>query len=184
MGNREVSVSICGVVVGVILGAGAVSFAQDVSMSASILKQPTDLVLNRGEVLRRSTASAQPPDRSKLPTIKDATEPTNTATVTTPPTICGSVKDVVKEIGAAHDRLIAKTQDNTELIVNLNMVLDSVVTKYCSAEKAAAAQTSSASSGTVKKLTIDNKCIKYGLNTTRYTQCKIYESLGRSYKGW
>ena len=183
MGKREVSISICGVVTGVIIGAGALAYTNGATLSAELISANYRDVTNMVLPNRRNLQNTVPlQDRSKATTIKEnVAEPTVEAEETAP-TTCETVRAIIAEIQAAHEKNIPANFSNTERRSNLKGVLNSIVVRYCKDEAKAGAAASASS--TSAAATIDNDCTRYGRGSMRYTDCKLNEKLGKLYRGY
>lgn len=191
MAHRDVSVAICGAVVGVILGAGSLAFSQDVTLQGSVTQ---DVIQSRRasvqtyrqrnvyERYEDGQLEIHKPDRSGAPTVKpDETSSSSASSPAQELTICSAVREVLSTVGEAHDQFIPVNITNTAMRRGLDAVLESLRTdaRYCQPEDAVEASQSDEQAA-VK--TVNNRCdtiAKKG--TVRYTICKIFETQGKKY---
>ena len=120
MANRDVGVSICGVVVGVMLGAGSVLYAQDATLSAN-----SSDVAYRGQTVRDNQFIGDAEDykarRVKAEHIRqtqddngqDAKRPTRDTDEDTTHEAAPTVEDVRNDAGQNAHRLERKTGEDT-----------------------------------------------------------------------
>lgn len=191
MANREVSVAICGAVVGIILGAGSLSFSQDESLAGSAvtnLLQTRRATGNQVESLRQRAINQRleegelgvsPEDDQEYPTVKDDIVPAVATPVVTPKrlTICRAVTEVLAAVRNAHDTIIPKTLSNTGMRATLAAKIAEIGadTRYCNGtddDNADEQETTPAK--TTKKSSIKkDPCEGLTPFSTRYTLCKL-----------
>ena len=189
MAHRDVSVAVCGVVVGVILGAGSIAFASGNSLMASAQGQLVATSFHaapnaadysrrkidaRGLPLYRDTA-----DINHYPTVKeDLSSSSVAATGDIDVTACTAVQKTVAKLMAVYKVLIPNTYKNTELLQNLDSAFMQASNGYCTPP---AATTSNSSSSVAAVTKSDNHCEQYPKRTSRYTQCVIANEHGARY---
>ena len=175
MANRDIGISICGVVVGVMLGAGSVLYTQDAALGSvtdvayrggddSISAEERNELKARYAVPR---AKEQARDREVL---KDARWPTpfqgDSVEETHSAAPSNSACDVAKAIAA---RLKIPAQQD-QVYGRLRFERDSAVTDYCGSEQVEAAVEVKAD---YKKAAAPGKrdCSQFAPASIRYTDC-------------
>ena len=174
MTKRNMSVALCGGIVGLIVGAGALLTSQEgVSASIKGLSYSTIMnteVLERSEILRRprntsftsSSSSAAASSQSSAPAVmveKVSAE-------------CAVARAVAVSFTKAVDRFVPEASRNIEMKVNLKTVAQEAIAQYCpDAQHAAASSVRS----------VDNDCEQYGKTTDRYFTCVVEEAAGHVY---
>jgi hypothetical protein len=180
MYTREVSVAVCGIVTGVMLGGGILSL-QSGSSLASVMQVSYRAVPANIENSRARNVEARPAseDERAYPTIQP--EKTGETPVVEPVlTNCEVAKDVVNTIEAVQKKTIPTTLRNTETNDAFATAYAAILKKHCRAEAAAV----EAEKPAVRIRKKDNSCYLYELGTPRYTQCRVFEELGRAYHGY
>lgn len=170
MHKREVSIALCGGIVGLIVGTGALVTTQ--GGIASIGKVSYDSVMNtevlpRSEILRRprstsytsSSSSVSSAASSQAPAAEEATAE------------CKTARDMATAFVKAVDRYVPEASRNNAIKISLKTVATDALDTYCPAEATHAA-------GTPR---VDNDCEKYGKTTDRYFTCMVEERSGRVY---
>lgn len=179
MANRDVSIGICGVVVGVILGAGVLAFSDGTAVQATVAPVAYRVIPKGGVIPRRQVqGTVQPVDRSRAPTVKDVVVPAEETPVVTEETPCTIAGDIVKEVAAANDKVLPVNIKNTAIRQTLRETLEGILLKYCKDQHAAAATSSSSASSVEPR---DNDCHRFVEGTSRYNQCRVNETQGKSY---
>jgi hypothetical protein len=196
MAHREVSIAICGAVVGVILGAGSLSFGQDSSLTGLSLedvlrtRRATELTENArarrvSERFERGEVGVSPVDRNSYPTVKDtATQQSSSSSVAKDATICSSVTEVLDLIAAAHKKYIPGGNDARYNLLrqNLEKTIEQLRAnkEYCDgSEKAHNAATEDEA---MEESTVDNRCERFTPGSERYTVCRLYQRKGQLYQ--
>ena len=177
MANRDIGISICGVVVGVMLGAGSVLYTQDAALGSvtdvayrggddSISAEERNELKARYAVPR---AKEQARDREVL---KDARWPTpfqgeSDETHSAAPS-SSSACDVAKANAARVGNQIPNNQD--EVYGNLRKTLDTLVLDYCGSKEEEAAVEAKVD---YKKAAAPGKrdCSQFAPASVRYTDC-------------
>ena len=171
MGTREVSVSVCGVIMGIILGATSFSAFQAVPLSASVSGTQVAAFFSAPNVQeytrRRIDEKGLVPNAVSVSSAQSS----SSASVSEILFSCDTVKKIVAEMQTAHDKALPATSRNTEARAFLKSKLKEIRTRYCPVQPSSAAA-------------IDNDCEQYGETSLRYTQCKIQEERGMEYRGY
>ena len=193
MANRDVGVSICGVVVGVLLGAGSVMYAQDMLLNAS----STDVAYRGMQVENADELKARDVRAKVLGQERDARE--NAARVKKPKASAGthtaapvdqSACGVAKAAAARFNQAInvipnEQTDRNQEFRSKLGGETKSIVEDFCGSpkEEGSTEETSEDHSAAPEAPT-DNNCEQYGEGSVREAKCLGNQNEGKPYIGY
>ncbi|MBI3332223.1 hypothetical protein HYZ99_04710 [Candidatus Peregrinibacteria bacterium] len=184
MANRDVALGLCGVVVGVMLGAGSMLYAQEATLSASSTDEvaavyfdvpeepPTARDIDRIRVDEETSRSHAEMRRLNRPNM-NATEPHESAPVL-PDDACDVAKNLSARMTLAIDTVIPRQEDNNYTIIssNLKVVLRNIVTDYCGSEQeAAAAEEDTGYQRSAAPVRVDNDCEQYEEGSNRLAKC-------------
>ena len=185
MTHRDVSVSLFGVVAGVILGAGSLAYVQvplqartlHDAASVSGTKYTNRMINRKGIPLRPESETTRFPT-----TVKESSSSSSVMPVTEESTTnCAVAKRTVLMVWQGFNSVVPTNVKNTELHEKMDAIFTAAVDSFC---KSNAATTSSASSAATVTdpdaiVPVDNHCEKYPSHTARYTQCVISGQRGR-----
>jgi hypothetical protein len=184
MKNRELTVAICGAIVGIILGS--------VSSSLAVPMQG-DMLVRAGQYIPFHNApDAEDYTRRKVdemnleifdnkgaipnyPTLKPAaTSSSSTSSVDMSP--CGMVKRALAKVRATCNAVVPVNNfRNAEIRTKMEAAFKDAMSEC---PDAAMVKTSSSSSVTEGPM-VDNNCEKYSVRSVRYSQCVIFEKEGK-----
>ncbi len=168
MHTREVTISVCAAILGVIVGSAALNYGT-VAVDAAVIPIRT---IEPGKEARARHVKGVPSEQ-----INPVRTPAMLAPKKDegPVTACQGVRAALKDVAAAEAAAIPNNIENTELIASLAKARADIETKYCAAEDAAAAaEMSSSSVSSTKTINVDTSaCKKYPEGTMRYNFCLI-----------
>ena len=187
MAHRDVSISLFGVMAGVLLGAGSLALVNVSSFDASVVSYVPDSLhpaalatfnrrnINRTAVPRRSGTEVSP-----YPTVK--TESSSSAlsvpeAVVTPS--CASVKAAIAKIQMAFNAVTPINVRNTDVRQKMAAAFADTLDDYC--DTAVQSSSSAPAAEATRTDTIDNHCESYPTYTARYSQCVVNQGLGRKF---
>ncbi len=205
--TRTVSIVVCGAVLGIIVGAGAVAAVVQSGLSAAVSRTSNYYAVTpRGDAVVRSQATKNymfhgaplpyhytrrrieeknpvirtEQDESAFPTLKEQTQQSSSSpkpAVSSSP--CEVAKATAEKIRATYNRYIPVTMKNTEIRSQMDATFSDAINDYC-ASAASAADIPSGGTHSAAA-TVDNNCAQYPKQTIRYTQCVIYQQKGVTY---
>lgn len=187
MTHRDVRVSLYGVVLGVILGAGALGFVQSGSFLGSTVAIRPEVLLHGapspGDYTQRNISKKGIPlrggDKTNFyPTIKSDETQSSSSPAAKSATTCDAVLATIGKIQGVYNAVVPDTVKNTEIRQRMAAIFADASDDYCPKTTAVEA-TSSSSSPSVP--TVNNDCGKYPSHSIRYTQCVIAEKIGKKY---
>jgi len=198
--NREAGIGVCGVVVGIILGAGAILYTSDYTVKADlagmllrgfeVAYRGMDADFDRDYFKKRAVsdrdraerAPAQVVTQPRLPRTPSRVEPE--AQPVQPDPKCLAKLRVIAQVREAVRRLVPSTSDYTKLTQRITSALNDA-TKECVQEiRAQQFKKPSAVSKAVRPTPrVNNRCTQYSKDTQRYTRCLGNESQGQRYVG-
>lgn len=190
MTHRDIRVSLYGLVAGVVIGAGALAYAQHGSFTGSTVAILRPEVLQQGtpsrkDFTQRNVSKKGVPLRSdtqqhSYPTLKEFMGASSSAAaVDASPEICTAVRNAVEKIRVVYNTYIPDTLKNTEIRQNMDAAFAAAVSAECAKDEAASVPAGAVSSASVA--TVDNDCEKFPTHTARYTQCVLSEKAGKPY---
>ena len=178
MANRDIGISICGVVVGVMLGAGSVLYTQDAALGSVTdvayrgLDQDVRAVIDPSKLKGRDVRTPRLLLDKKRAVNTDAGWPTPfqgepEETHSAAPS-SSSACDVAKANAARVGNQIPNNQD--EVYGNLSKTLDQIVLDYCGSKEEEAAVEAKVD---YKKAAAPGKrdCSQFAPASIRYTDC-------------
>lgn len=175
--NREVTVSICGLVAGIIIGAGALSLGTGSTVAGSVIDVlsywivPENIENASPRYIQKSGVKPADPDTMNYPTLKEPKEPTSSSSAAMDTTPCGIAVSVAAKLHAAHDKFIPKNTSNTAMRASLKAAVEAAVTEYC---KPAVKESAQDKVAPKEKAPVSaSHCDRYKVGTIRYTQCRI-----------
>ena len=188
MANRDVGVSICGVVVGVMLGAGSVLYTQDAALgSLTDVAYRGDDSISAEEAYDLKARDVRTPrllQDKKRAVNTDAGWPTpfqgESVEETHSAAPSNSACDVAKANAARVGSKIPNNQD--EVYGNLRKTLDQLVLDYCGSEQEEAAVEEKADYKKAAPKRVNNNCRKlFSVGSVRFSHCKGAEQAGEDY---
>jgi hypothetical protein len=187
MSYREIRLSLYGVVAGIILGTGALSYAQHVALQASSAQvnylhaAPRAQDVSRRSIEKRGPALRSVPDVHSYPTLKDqpALVDTPAAAVSTDP-VCDAVRAAVAKIRMAYESAVPNTVKNTDMRKRLDSAFASALAE-CMQASASSSSVAPAQEASEAIKTVNNRCEQYPRYTARYSQCVIAEQHGKKF---
>ena len=190
MANRDIGISICGVVVGVMLGAGSVLYTQDAALGSVTdvayrgLDQDVRAVIDPSKLKGRDVRTprllldkkrAVNPDAGWPTPFQGEPEETHSAAPSS-----SSACDVAKANAARVGNQIPNNQD--EVYGNLSKTLDQIVLDYCGSEEEEAAVEVKANYKKAAPKKVNNNCTKlFSVGSVRFSHCKGAEQAGEDY---
>ncbi len=166
MHTREVTISICAAIVGVLVGSAAIGFGDVSSVEGAII--PIRTIQPGIEASARHNKGV--PSESINPVAVPAVEPPKSRA---PMTACEAVRAALKDVAAA-EAVVPSNIENTEIIETLKKARTAIEIKYCAAEDAAKLVKSSSSSSAKAEIEIDTSaCDNYPEGTMRRNMCLI-----------
>ena len=182
MANRDIALSVTSVMLGVMVGAGSVMYAQDITTTdggTGAYRQA-----ERDErVKKRHISDMMPgPDISKMKKLKRK-EQMEIVAPEGVKTTCELVKSVVAELSDIVFRVVPDNQKNTEIRMKLKNALDKVTRDHCANEDTSAGQGAEEEKKMKRAAPrrIDNNCEQYEAGSVRATKCKANELLDLPY---
>ncbi|MBU0767085.1 hypothetical protein KKF55_04905 [Patescibacteria group bacterium] len=195
MTNNQTGIGICGVVVGMIIGAGAIVYTQHYSVVAhlagSIIGEEF-LVAFRGidpplgsEYKRRSiSVSNRTTNVSKIVTEpRYPLSPTKVQPTVVVDSKCAEKMRVVSQMREVAKRIIPTTYQYIQLSNQIAAALDSASQDCKPVVIQEQAMTSSAVTPVKPKPRVNNHCEQYDKQSQRYTRCLVNEREGQRYVG-
>lgn len=184
MGNREVSVSICGAIVGIILGAGGLSFSHD--FTGSVADQVAFRSAPGAEQYRARYIDAKPstPEVNTRPTVKDSTvQQEQVPEAVKQKTLCDYTREMLAKVRASQDAYLPKNVSNTAMREGLATSLKKIEEEYCalSVTLSSAIEQTASDSDSGPTVRFNNKCSKYAEGSPRFIICKNNEENGVRY---
>lgn len=198
MANRDVGVSICGVVVGVMLGAGSVLYAQDATLSAN-----SSDVAYRGQTVRdnrfigdaddyksRNTrqteyerkVAADKKNAQRLDRDTDEGD-SHQAAPEVDVSTCGVAAAIVARLSNVVTSIIPAQQEYEKFLKPIKSALGAVETDYCgSGETVEAVEVKMDKPSAPTK--VDNDCEQYEAGSRRQAVCLGNEAKGQDYLGY
>jgi hypothetical protein len=180
MKNREVTIALCGIIGGILIGTSTYATAKD-AFNASTFSVTYRSLMNT-QVLPRATILRHPESTSTT----DATSSVSSKAVSSSsvsssaPAALTAECAVAKEAEAAFLDSIAKnvpvTFRNDALIKDLKAAARSLTPKYCVSSSSSAAAHSAAPA-----VKVDNHCEQYSQKTQRWVICNAEQAGGRVY---
>lgn len=192
MTHRDVRVSLAGLVAGIVLGAGSLSYVQSGSFTGSTLAIIRPEVLlhgapSRGDYTQRNVSKKNVPLRSDsqknlYPTMKEQTgsSSSSTGSVDTSPASCKAVRNAVSTIQTVYNAVVPDTIRNTEIRTRMDNAIAKALSDGCPVDIDSATTPSTTASSAAADM-VDNHCDKFPAHTARYTQCVIAEKNGKTY---
>ncbi|MSR86968.1 hypothetical protein EXS70_02230 [Candidatus Peribacteria bacterium] len=188
MANRDVSISLLGVVAGVILGAGSLAWAQTGALDATVIglvpqnMRPANWeILNERAINKMGIPLRSNSDVNSFSTVKPADTPssipTDAMTVVTP---CTAVRSAVAKVMETYNAVTPINVKNTEVRQRMSVIFAAVVSDACK-DEVAASSASSAATGMTNNGKIQNWCNRYPVRSIRYSQCVINTDIGKTY---
>ena len=195
MANRDVGISICGVVVGVMLGAGSVLYTQDAPLHASATQVAayfgnvdTDAARARNVEAAQEEQAQADALREKAATVKEVAPAEHKAAPALDLSACGVAKAIAARLNAAVDAVIPVQQDRANGAAQssaLHAIAANVVTDYCGTASMQSAPASTTDTPFVKpEKQVDNDCEQYLAGSTRRTICEGNQLQGKTYIGY
>lgn len=184
MANRDIALSVTSVMLGVMVGAGSVMYAQDIETTdggAVAYRQA-----ERAERFKkRHISDMMPgPDVSKTKRLKKKEQMELVAPEEAKST-CDVVKSIVAELSGIVFRVVPDNQKNTEIRMKLKNAFDKVTRDHCANEDTSAGQGAGAEEEKKMKRAapkrVDNDCEQYEAGSVRATKCKANELLDLPY---
>lgn len=164
--KREVTIALCGIAVGLMLGAGLLmSDASLVTSSLFAFGPARTHVIPRADILRGPRASS-----FQAPVAGSSS---SEAVADTP--ACASARDAVTAFLSAIDQALPARPANLAARQKLQTAVQAYLSRTCAVAPSAEA----ASSSSVRS--VDNQCERYGRRTDRYATCIGYQRQGRVY---
>ncbi|MEK7590671.1 MAG: hypothetical protein AAB489_00480 [Patescibacteria group bacterium] len=195
MANRDVGVSICGVVVGVMLGAGSVLYAQDATLSATssdvayrgVNFDARDYNARNVEAKQRAAAS-DINDKASRPVKRKSEEPSHEA-APVDLSACGVARAIVARMSDAINSTIPNEQTNnySAMRIALGTVLSAVETDYCGSNDTAEVEEAAPMKKAAPQKKVDNDCGNRDLyvpGSRQHTLCLGNELEGTQYIGY
>lgn len=174
MTKRNISVALCGGIVGLIVGTGALLTSQE-GVSATIKDLSYSTIMNkevipRSEILRNPRATSYTSSSSSVAASSQSSAPV--VMVEKVSAECSVARALAVAFTKAVDRFVPEASRNIEVKVNLKNVAQEAITQYCPDAVHAAASS-------VPR--VDNDCEKYSKTTDRYYTCVVEEAVGHLY---
>ena len=165
--HREVSIAVCGAIVGVMIGAisfltiGGSNLVAKMTLGEPVTRDPAIV----SKILRQ---------RNRVTDTRDSAPERRIVPVSEPVSVCGKIQGLVSDVRA-------KARETFPTGSELSAFEDFLTVKetlYCQSE---AAGTHAAAPETSTKA-VDNNCAsRFSQTGARYTTCKGYERAGREY---
>ena len=183
MQNRDLSVAVCGVVFGVILGALSSQIAGPLSASVSSFvpfhSAPDAVSYTRRRVESRGLPVYDSRDKNNYPTLKEPTsEAMSSGAAVMDASSCGVVKTAIGKIRAVYDAVIPNTLRNTDIRMRMEAAFADALDDVCVAD---GAMSSGSMSSVSSVAAVNNHCENYDKHTVRFTQCMTYQEKGMKY---
>ena len=175
MQNRDAGIALCGVVIGVLLGAGSLLYAQGASLGADSQDVAYKRITPRDVIQQQLKSHA-------AGTVQKGTQAANT--VAAPSADCMTATAVVKELMSKVNYWIPNNLVNTQRRSEISKAGDAIIVRYCPAPatsmKKDASTTNMKAAAPVK---IHNDCTVYEQGSTRYNKCKASNAKNKVYTG-
>ncbi|MCF7844877.1 MAG: hypothetical protein K9M03_03565 [Kiritimatiellales bacterium] len=195
MKNNQTGIGICGVVVGMIIGAGAIVYTQHYTVVAHLAGsiigveyltafRGIDPPLGREYQKRAISAFERLSNKAEI-----VTEPRYPLTPQkTEPTVqvsdqCAETNRVVYQMREAAKRIIPKTSKYTQFQAQIDAVLNGVAQDCKPVVVHEQAMVPAASKSVTPKPRVNNHCEQYDKQSQRYTRCVANEREGQRYQG-
>lgn len=186
MTHRDVSISLFGIVAGVVLGAGSLTWVQTADLGATTvsflyedLHPSATETYNKRTVNRIGVPLRKQIDVNRYPTVKkDETAPpaaVDTMTVITP---CIAAQKTVWKIKNVYTTVTPMNVSNTAIRKQMDEIFADALDDYCDPVQSSS---SAAAAATPGMPVVDNDCKKYPSHTVRYSQCVLAEKVGKKY---
>ncbi len=190
MKSREAGIGVCGVVVGIILGAGALLYTNDYGVRAELagaLVNPLvafrgmDMDIDRRYFKKRAVneryESAHPPAPLKEETPSQRPRyPSQEEIQPAVSSECSEGKKLKDDVLA----MVPSTEDYLRLRSKIALAFNEVM-KGCPSQQAKTQTKKSA--GVSPTPRVNNACEQYGRGTQRYTRCLVNERRNQRYEG-
>lgn len=175
--QREVTIAVCGAVVGIMIGAGSFLFrdASVATLAGSLFTVGTDgnlvEVQERGDVLRKPAVQSF---------VQSAASSRASSTGVVDSSACRAARDASTTFLLAIDQYVRTA--NIRAQQGLMDAAQVIVDRYCRPGSASSASSAAASSSAASRArVIDNECGQYPTDSARYTTCVIEQQAGRVY---
>lgn len=177
MQNREAGIALCGVVVGVLLGAGSLLYAQGASLGADAGDVAYERIRPRDTVKRLRAAHP-----SGL--VEKKAEKTETI-VAVPSEDCAMTTGIVKELMSSVNYWVPNNVQNTQRRAEIKKAGDAIIARYCPAAASTSMKKDAAapSMKAAAPVDVDNDCEQYEVGGIRYNKCMANEAKNKSYNG-
>ncbi len=187
MTHRDVSLSLFGLVLGVILGAGSLAYVQHSSLDASVValssdlhRAPTANYNTRRGINARGIPLNPEPKNFAYPTVKPEQSSSSVAPVTEEVTTCTAVRKAVEKIRTVYKAVIPVNVGTTDLRAKMEAVLSRAVADECGEQPTTAAPAATQTTVESEVTPVDNHCENYP-QSARRTQCFISNKLGKKF---
>lgn len=206
--NREAGIGVCGVVVGIILGAGAILYTSDYSVSAdlagtlirgmTVAYRGADIDFDRDYFKKRAVSDRDSSTRTPSQVVTEPRLPRTPLRVNEqdtrsvqPDAKCLAKLRVIAQVREAVQRLVPSTSDYTKLTQRITAALNDATqecvqeirTQQSPVQDLEQQKPSSVSKTARPTLRVNNRCSQYGVGTQRYTRCLVNEREGQRYVG-
>lgn len=183
MKHRDVSTGFYGLVAGVVLSAAAIAYQNGALAATAVALVPQNLrpaawdVMKARKVLEKGIPQRSNDVTKRYPTVTDsAAASASSAAADDSP--CAEVRASLSKVLAVYTANTPINLSNTAYRQRMDAAFADALDDHCIAT---AASSSSSVSSAASAAAIDNHCEKYPTYTARYTQCVIYNTLGKKY---
>jgi|GEM_PF-4398154 len=183
MARRDVSVTVCSVVVGILLGAGSVLYAQESTASATrVTFRELPSNINPQQFKSRHLPEKMiAPKVPKANTIKGRTPEAPASEGEKSLTTCELVKKIVSDLSTVILGVIPNQQNFTAIRTKVQAAFDKAVSDNCAAGAPSEAVPVKSEMKKAAPRSVDNDCGQYDPDSVRYTKCRANELLGKPY---
>ena len=196
MKDKEISLGVCGVVVGLVIGAGAVMYGDSYSSEASLLGEEVafrgmDIEFDRQAYKRRAVRERD--NRTRLSALErkkaEQRRKQQTPKVTPPPqrevmsAECMQKVPLVSSLKKEVLGLIPSTLDYSRVKQSVSIAFNNALSGCLAKNRGGQETVSIARHGVTPVPRVDNGCEQYGRHTQRYTRCLGNERRGQRYVG-
>ncbi len=184
MKQKDLHVTMLGIVAGVLLGVGSIGWTQMNATAVTML--PEDVqhpaaasnVYNKRTVNRLGVPLRDNSGVRVYPTIKsDTMQSSSVSSETAVPEACAAVKKAVWKIKNVYTMVTPVNVSNTALRQKMDAAFADAVRDACPEVAQAASSEASVQAGVM----IDNHCETFPAHTVRYRMCKVAEEQGNTY---
>lgn len=187
MAHRDVSISLFGIMAGVLLGAGSLALVHTSSMDATIVSYVPDHLhpaalstYDRRTINKKGIPLRADSETNLYPTIKTESSSSVAAVVTgTAATPCASVQAAIAKIQDVYNAITPVNVSNTETRQKMTAAFADALDDYC--DMTVYSSSSAPAVQVTPTAMINNHCGLYPTYTARYSQCVINQGLGRKF---